>query len=116
MFTKFKKYISFNLFSSFSWCSLLLLLILCKILHYQQNVDDGSGDIVRIIIFFFFISIFLFFIALFIIIFVIENLINYRIKNKYVLENKIYNIFICISLFLYIPILILTIVIYLKYL
>lgn len=104
MLQHLKKYISFHLLTSYSWLAFLLSFIFDKILKHQQNIDDGSGTIVTIIIFLFFIFIFLFFISIFIIIFVAENLINYKIKSKILLENKMYDIYICISLLLYIPV------------
>jgi len=115
MFQGLKKYISFHLLTSYSWIALLLSFIFEKFLKHQQKIDDSSGAIVTIIIFLFFIFIFLCFISIFIIIFVAENLINYKIKSKILLENKMYDMYLCISLLLYIPVIAYLILLFYKY-
>jgi len=104
MINNLKKFISCNLLILIPWIALGLVSWMYSIHKHEQSLHSTGTVLGFIISASFFAVIGLF--CLCFILWVIEYITAFRLKTKFILENKIYNIFFTISLFLTVIVLI----------
>ena len=89
-FKKLNKYFSYNIIAIAGWVGLLFTLFLIKIYYYEKDIN-AQGTVLG-----FYLSYVLIFLlcifCLSFIVFVIEKTFNLKIKNSFILNNKIINL------------------------
>jgi len=88
--TKHKTSIGKHLFALFGWIGFLVLILLFLIMSFKNNID---ANVIGIIFLPIYILFFLVLLGISLIVYIIELINDYKIKNKFFLENKIYNVF-----------------------
>lgn len=87
MIKKLKKFISFNLLAIYFWFTFITFMINLR----SQSIYEAGSGFPLFLIFYGFFSLGIF--AIIGWIFIIEFICDFRIKNKFILENKFYNLF-----------------------
>ncbi len=88
-FKKLNEYFSYNIIALTGWIGIFFIIFLIKVYSYERHINAQS-TILGFYLFFVIIFILCIFCISFIV-FVIEKTFNLKIKNRFLLNNKILN-------------------------